>query len=175
MPHINIISKFSFLWILLRHNIIINLTTEIAMIAQHRLCHRSTQSRIYPTHEHRRLTKGFVYPLAKCTISVVKGIPDPQTVREWCAIITASKESTIRGAGKGCIYFGLYIGGMITRGVVGVFNVSETCIKLVAFGHTVCGAASRKHTQHRESYNMRKAVFIHLLFVFNAVGTGFNK
>ena len=91
------------LGILLLDDIIRHTSVEIAMIAENRLGHLSTQLGINPRHEDRLLAKTLEHPLAKARLRALIVVPHADTKREGQTMIGAAEDGTIGRSSQRCL------------------------------------------------------------------------
>ena len=95
------IADLAFLGILLGDGLVGDLTTEIAVVAQHGTGHGGTEGWVHLTHEHRGLAEGFGHPLGKLRVLAGIFVIDPEVPGPGHGIVTAAEERTVGLCGKG--------------------------------------------------------------------------
>ena len=145
--HVHSIANLALLRIFLRHGSVIYFSVEIAVILEHRLCHRGAQSRIHHTHQHGRLAKRFGHPFSESRFRLAVSIPYPQTIREWSAVVAAAKQCTVGRGGQGGVDFLASGHEVVVLLVVLVVNLGESDEELVVVGNIRCGGTARQHEQ----------------------------
>jgi len=128
------------IWFLL----VVHSTTEISMIAQLRLCNRSSKRRIHPAHQYWLITKSLCNPFAYRRFRLMESIPYPQAVRKRRTIIATTKYCSIRWTVECCLYFLLSGSKVFVALIVGIFYRLQTCIQSVAFRHFACRRTSKE-------------------------------
>ena len=133
MAEVYMIGNLRLLRIALCQHIISHLTIKIAIFIELMLSYLCTELRVHICHQLRLGTEHLGYPLGYCSMRLGESIPYPQAHREWCAVIAASEQSTVRSRSQGILHLGdgrIGIGSLL---VVLILDRYQTRKQLLVF------------------------------------------
>ena len=137
------IADLALLGILLRHQFVLDITPEVAIVLENGTGDGGTQRRIHLAHEYRRLTERFCHPFGKGRLLACILVVHPKVPRPGYGVIAASEERTVGLCSKGGLYFFLGGGEMVVIGfvfvvlVIRIDNLRQTREQLVVLGYTL--------------------------------------
>ncbi len=137
--HFHGIGNLCFLGILLRYFTVAHIAMQIAVCAQHLLCHLGTQGGVDLTHQHGRLGEEGAYPASELCLCVLCSVPNPQSVGERRAVVAAAKQSAVGSRGQCCLHLSLCVFGMSVSLIVSIGDFFKPDEQLVVVGNVLRG------------------------------------
>ena len=103
--HVHLVCYLAFLRIFLRDVLVCHLRVQVAVVAQHSLCHRRSQRWVHPAHQHGLFAETFHHPLGKSAFLSAECVPNPESVGERRAVVGAAEEGSVWCCGESRLHF----------------------------------------------------------------------